>query len=305
MREITVNENDAGQRLDKFISKLMPKLPQSMMYRGLRKKCVKLNGRHVKDGSVRLKSGDELNLYFSDEFFEKKKNFRYVKPDIDIVYEDDNILVVNKAVGVVVHEDAKGTPKTLIAMVQSYLYDKGEYDPYKENTFKPALCNRLDRNTGGLVIAAKNAESLRSVNEAIRNRRIRKFYMAVVEGYPEGFAHLEGYMTRTNKVTVVSDEVSELSSFVSLDYKVKSRKNGYSLLEVELHTGRTHQIRSQLSAIGFPIAGDTKYGGHGAMFRQALWSVRLTFDFDEHSYMSYMNGHDISVTAPFEKDFDY
>lgn len=303
MRQVTVNENDGGQRLDKFLSKLMPKLPGSMLYKGLRKKCVRINGRHVKEGAVRVESGDVLQLYFNDEFFERENSFVYVKPELDIVYEDENILVINKAVGVLVHPDAGGRSKTLVDMVQSYLYEKGEYDPESENTFSPALCNRLDRNTGGLVIAAKNASALRAVNEGIRNRRIKKYYSAIAEGYTDDCGKLEGYVTRSGLVTSKADKNDKGAKQVSLSYKARARNNGYTLLEVELHTGRTHQIRSQLSAAGFPLAGDTKYGGHGGKFRQALWSVRLELDFDTSSPLAYLNGKRIEVKAPFEDEF--
>ena len=303
MRQVTVNENDGGQRLDKFLSKLMPKLPGSMLYKGLRKKCVRINGRHVKEGAVRVESGDVLQLYFSDEFFERENSFVYVKPELDIVYEDENILVINKAVGVLVHPDAGGRSKTLVDMVQSYLYEKGEYDPESENTFSPALCNRLDRNTGGLVIAAKNASALRAVNEGIRNSRIKKYYSAIAEGYTDDCGKLEGYVTRSGLVTSKADKNDKGAKQVSLSYKARARNNGYTLLEVELHTGRTHQIRSQLSAAGFPLAGDTKYGGHGGKFRQTLWSVRLELDFDTSSPLAYLNGKRIEVKAPFEDEF--
>ncbi len=303
MRQVTVNENDGGQRLDKFLSKLMPKLPGSMLYKGLRKKCVRINGRHVKEGAVRVESGDVLQLYFNDEFFERENSFVYVKPELDIVYEDENILVINKAVGVLVHPDAGGRSKTLVDMVQSYLYEKGEYDPESENTFSPALCNRLDRNTGGLVIAAKNASALRAVNEGIRNRRIKKYYSAIAEGYTDDCGKLEGYVTRSGLVTSKADKNDKGAKQVSLSYRARARNNGYTLLEVELHTGRTHQIRSQLSAAGFPLAGDTKYGGHGGKFRQALWSVRLELDFDTSSPLAYLNGKRIEVKAPFEDEF--
>lgn len=303
MRQVTVNENDGGQRIDKFITKLMPKLPGSMLYKGLRKKCVRLNGRHVKEGSVRVESGDVLQLYFNDEFFEQEPDFVYVKPELDIVYEDENILVINKAVGVLVHPDAGKKSKTLVDMVQSYLYAKGEYDPVRENTFRPSLCNRLDRNTGGLVIAAKNASALREVNESIRNRSIKKYYMAVAEGYTEDSGRLDGYVTRSGLVTSVADRNSSGAKKVSLSYRAVARKNGYTLLEIELHTGRTHQIRSQLSFAGFPLAGDTKYGGHGGRFRQALWSVRLVLSFDAASPLAYLNGKEINVKAPFETEF--
>ena len=304
MKEFVINENSGGQRTDKFIAKLMPKLPKSMMYKGFRKKCVKLNGKHIKDGSVFIEEGDVLQLYFRDEFFENEPEFRYIKPKLDIVYEDDNILVINKAVGIIVHADERNTGITLINMVQSYLFENNEYDPDKEQTFRPALCNRLDRNTGGLVIAAKNARALREMNERIRTREVRKLYKAVVEGYPGESGHLEGFAVRNEKVTAVSANESDNSRAVSLDYRVISQKNGYSLVEIELHTGRTHQIRAQFSAAGCPLAGDTKYGGHGGRFRQALWSVGLEFDFKDNDFsLGYLNGKKIAVEAPFEKEF--
>lgn len=304
MREFTVNGNDSGQRLDKFISKLMPKLPPSMMYKGLRKNCVKVNGKHVKNGAVQVSEGDEIALYFRDEFFEPEPEFRYVKPVLDIVYEDENIMIINKAVGVVVHSDDRGTKATLIEMVQSYLYERGMYDPVSENTFKPALCNRLDRNTGGLIIAACNAEALRSMNEQIRAHRVKKSYTAVVEGYPPESGELRGYSERSSKVTQISSEQTDQSKQVSLEYSVRAKKNGYALVDIVLHTGRTHQIRAQFSAEGYPLAGDTKYGGHGGVFRQALWSTGISFDFKgSGGILDYLDGKTFKVEAPFEREF--
>ena len=305
MRELVIGENDGGQRLDRFIKKLMPRLPQSMLYKGMRKNCVRLNGRHVKDGSVFVSEGDVITLYFKDEFFEKRESgFKYVKPELDIAYEDENILIVNKAVGVVVHADERNTQATLIDMIKSYLAENGEYDPEKENSFTPALCNRLDRNTGGLVIAAKKARALRDMNELIRNREVRKFYRAVAEGYPPAEGHLEGYTERSDKLTTVTDKRAEGAKTASLDYRVMAQSDGYSLLEIELHTGRTHQIRAQLAAAGYPLAGDTKYGAKDGSFRQALWSVRLLFEpADTERYLGYLRGKTVEVTAPFEKNF--
>lgn len=305
MKEIIINENSGGQRIDKFIAKFMPLLPKSMMYKGFRKNCVKLNGKHIKDGSVFVEEGDVLALYFRDEFFSPEPEFVYVKPKLDIVYEDDNILVINKSAGVAVHAGERDMGNTLVDMVQSYLFENNEYNPYSEQTFRPALCNRLDRNTGGLVIAAKNAEALRGMNERIRNREVRKFYAAIAEGYPEDNDHLEGWTSRSGKVTSVSDTEKENARRVSLDYRVTARRDGHSLLEIELHTGRTHQIRAQLSHAGYPLAGDTKYGGHGGMFRQALWSTRLIFDFKDTDFvLGYLKGKEIKVRAPFEKEFE-
>ena len=305
MREFVISENDGGQRLDRFIKKLMPRLPQSMLYKGMRKNCVRLNGRHTKDGSVFISEGDVITLYFKDEFFEKRESgFKYVKPELDIVYGDENILIVNKAVGVVVHADERNTQVTLIDMIKSYLAENGEYDPEAENSFTPALCNRLDRNTGGLVIAAKKARALRDMNELIRNREVRKFYRAVAEGYPPDTGHLEGYTERRDKLTTITDKKTEGARAASLDYRVMAQRDGYSLLEIELHTGRTHQIRAQLAAAGYPLAGDTKYGAKGGSFRQALWSVRLLFELtDTENSLGYLKGKSIEVTAPFEESF--
>ena len=299
MREFLINANDGGQRLDKFIQKLMPGLPKSLMYKGFRKNCVRLNGKHIKDGSNFINEGDCVSLYFNDKFFKNETDFEYVKPSLDIVYEDKNILIIDKKVGVLSHTDEKGSRYTLINIVKSYLYDCGEYNPQEEQTFKPALCNRLDRNTGGLVIAAKNASALREMNEGIRNRYVRKFYTAIVEGYTPKKGHIEGKLSRVDKLTTVTDN----GKTASLDYSVKEQKDGYSLLLIELHTGRTHQIRSQFAQLGFPLAGDTKYGGHGEKYRQALYSTKIIFEFPKESKLYYLNNKEISVVAPFEESF--
>lgn len=299
MREFLINENDSGQRLDKFISKLMPALPKSLLYKGLRKNCVKLNKKHVKDGSVFLKEGDVLSLYFKDEFFARHNNFKYVKPDIDIVYEDENIIVVNKEVGVLSHSDENGKGNTLIDMICSYLYDKKEYDPSSELTFRPSLCNRLDRNTGGLIIAAKNSAALREMNANIKNRCVRKFYTAIVCGQPQEIGDINTRLSREDKVTKVSENgVSAL-----LSYKVVARKSEKSLVEIELHTGRTHQIRAQFSYIGHPLWGDTKYGGTGKEYRQSLYATKLLFNIEKGNFFDYLDGVEMVISSPLEKEF--
>lgn len=299
MREFLINRNDGGQRLDKFIMKLMPNIPKSMLYKSLRKNCVRVNGKHIKDGNIILAEGDKVTLYMKDEFYGDTTDFKYVKPKLDIVYEDNNIMVINKPVGMLCHADEHGEGETLIDMVISYLYDTGEYNPKTENTFKPALCNRLDRNTGGLVISAKNASALREMNNAIKNRNVHKYYSAVVEGYTPESGILRGHIVRDNKVTVVSDEGKE----ASLAYKSVEQKNGYTLLEIELHTGRTHQIRAQFADFGYPLAGDTKYGAKSDKFRQALYSTRVKFNFPKDSMLEYLNEKEIRTEAPFMKDF--
>lgn len=291
MREVTVGINDGGQRLDKFISKLMPSLPKSMLYKGLRKNCVRLNGKHTKDGASFVSAGDVFTLYFNDEFFVRDAHFKYVKPKFTVEYEDENILVINKPVGLLSHSDENGNGVSLVDMVKSYLYDKGEYSPDTEQTFSPALCNRLDRNTGGLVIAAKNAMALREVNASIKRRKIRKFYTATVVGTPPSSGHLESKLERTDKITRVSDT----GKSASLDYRVMSHNDGVSVVEIELHTGRTHQIRAQFSEFGYPLVGDTKYGG-GNGFCQKLYSTKLIFGFDKSSPLSYLDGRSVTIT---------
>lgn len=298
MREFFINHNDGGQRLDKFIMKLMPDIPKSMLYKSLRKNCVRVNGKHVKDGAFVLNEGDNVVLYMKDEFY-KDGAFKYVKPNLDIVYEDSNIMVINKPVGVLCHNDENGKGNTLIDMIISYLYDTGEFNPNTENTFKPALCNRLDRNTGGLVISAKNAPALREMNRAIKAREVHKFYLAVAEGYTPQQGELKDKLSREGKVT----EVTQDGRDAHLKYKAIAQKNDYTLLEIELLTGRTHQIRAQFKNLGHPLAGDTKYGAKNGKFRQALYSTRVEFDFPTGSILEYLNGVDIGIEAPFEKEF--
>lgn len=304
MREVTINKNDANQRLDKFLTKYMPSMPQSMLYKGLRKNCVRLNGKHAKKGDVTLLEGDILTLYFKDEFFESKKKFVPVKSDLNIVYEDENIILINKEAGTVVHADDKGTENTLINRVLSYLFEKGEYDPENEHSFSPALCNRLDRNTEGIIIAAKNAETLRIINEKIKNREIKKLYLCVAEGCIENEGVLEAYLTRGDKIVSVSDKASPDAKLIKTKYRVISKNAVSSLLEVELLTGRTHQIRAQLSAIGYPLAGDVKYGAKKAEGGYSLCSYKLIFDFkSDAGILNYLTGKAFSISVKFAESF--
>lgn len=304
MREITVNKNDAGQRLDKFLNKFMPALPKGMLYKGLRKNCVRINDKHVKDGSVFLREGDVLKLYFNDEFFENKASFVPVKHRLDVVYEDENILIINKKSGTVVHTDDRGTENTLIREIQSYLFEKGEYSPTSEHSFSPSLCNRLDRNTSGLIIAAKNAESLRILNEKIRNREIRKIYLCIAQGHISGSGTLSAYLTRYEKKSAVSDKQTEKAKPVKLEYRVIAQNKDESLVEVELLTGRTHQIRAQFAHIGHPLKGDIKYGGSRMKNYQELVSRRIIFDFkSDAGILNYLCSRTFSVSDDFEKMF--
>ena len=305
MREITVNGHDANQRLDKFITKYMPRLPVGMLYKGLRKNCVRVNGKHVKDGARMLCEGDVLALYFSDEFFETEQTFTASRSDIDVVYEDDNIILINKPAGLVVHSDDRGTDDTLLSRMQSYLYKKGEYKPDSEHSFAPALCNRLDRNTSGIIIGAKNAEALRIMNEKIKKREVKKYYLAVAEGVTDAEGTITSRITRGDKKVSISD--AEDGKDAMLRYRTIAVKNNQSLIEVELMTGRTHQIRAQMAHIGHPLAGDKKYGAKTGQTRQKiqLASYKLYFDFkSDAGILNYLGNRQFEVTVPFAAAFD-
>ncbi len=303
MKKLIINKNDANQRLDKFLSKYLVNMPQSMLYKGLRKNCVRVNGKHIKDGKYMLAAGDELALYFKDEFFERDGKFTAGISDIDVVYEDENIILINKPRGIVVHSDDKGTADTLLSRMQSYLYKKGEYNPEDEHSFSPAFCNRLDRNTSGIIIGAKNAAALRTVNEKIRTREIKKLYLCIVEGKMSGGGYLEAYLTRGDKRVSVADEKTDNAKSIRTKYTVLAGKDGKSLVEAELETGRTHQIRAQFAHINHPLWGDKKYGSShtGAM---SLASYKLKFDFkSDASCLNYLNGREFTIDVDFAKSF--
>ncbi len=303
MREIKINSNDAMQRLDKFLTKYMNNIPQSMLYKGLRKNCVRVNGKHVKDGKYMLKDGDILSLYFKEEFYSGKKQFKLNYGNIDIIYEDENILLINKPRGIVVHADDKGSSDTLLARMQSYLYVKGEYRPGIEHSFAPAFANRLDRNTSGIIIGVKNAPALRIINEKIRTREIKKFYLCIVEGCIEKSGTLSAFLTRGEKKVSVTDTRTENSKNIITHYTVISSQSDRSLLEIELFTGRTHQIRAQMAHIGHPLWGDIKYGSiHKPPMRLA--SCKLCFDFSSDAgILNYLRGKEFQITADFFKTF--
>lgn len=306
MRKFIINANDAGQRVDKFITKAAPMLPASVMYKGIRTKNIKLNRKRC-GISDRLSEGDILEIYLPDEFFpdiHEGYAFMNVPGDIDVIYEDENILLINKKCGLVVHEDDSGTADTLVNRMLRYLYDKGEYDPDRENSFTPALCNRLDRNTQGIVIAAKNAEALRILNEKIRDREIDKRYLCIVCGTPpkneDTLTHYLFKDSKTNRVTV-SDRKTPSNKTIVTRYKVIRSGGELSLLEIQLLTGRTHQIRAHMAYMGYPLLGDGKYGSNRinrlyGVKTQALCAYRLRFCFKGDSgILGYLTGREFTV----------
>ncbi|MBR6386372.1 MAG: RluA family pseudouridine synthase [Ruminococcus sp.] len=313
MKEFIINKNDSGQRVDKFVTKALPELPKSMMYKLFRKKDIKINGKKC-DISAVLSEGDIVRIYVKDEVSAVRTadtGFLSASDDLKIAYEDENILVAFKPVGVDSHANGETHSDTLIDRIKKYLYDKGEYNPESENSFSPALCSRLDRNTAGLVISAKNAESLREINSAIKDGKIHKIYQCItVSKPPKNSDILTAYHKIDDKRNIVriSDKYADGYKEIKTGYKILGEKNGLFLLEITLYTGRKHQIRAHLSHIGAPILGDGKYGNIAlnkryGIFYQELCACRLSFGLDENSPLAYLNKTEIKVPA-FEKRFN-
>ena len=309
MQTLHIQKNDAGQRLDKFLQKTYRRLPISMMYKYIRQKDIKRNGRRCTPAD-RLCEGDVLTLYVKEEFLEQAPpvyDFLSASRQLDILYEDDNLLLLNKKAGLLSHPDDHEYGDTLIGRVQRYLYEKDSYRPEDEQSFAPALVNRIDRNTCGIVIAAKTAEALRILNQKLRDRELHKYYLCLVHGTPvPQKATLTAFLVKNeaqNRV-YVSDTPQPNARRIDTRYTVLESHNGLSLLEIELLTGRTHQIRAHLASIGHPLLGDGKYGTNalnkGTGFsKQALCSYKLTFDFTTPAgELNYLNGRSFSLPDP-------
>ncbi|MBM6885214.1 RluA family pseudouridine synthase [Pseudoflavonifractor phocaeensis] len=307
MKEFTIGKNDAGQRLDRWLAKTLPLLPGPLAQKYIRLKRVKVNGKGSQR-DVRLQVGDLLQLYINDEFFDQPREdnafLAVFKPKLDIVYEDENLMLLNKRPGLLCHADELEKVNTLITHIQAYLYQKKDWNPRDEHSFTPALCNRIDRNTGGIVMAAKNAETLRILNQKIRDREIAKYYLAIIHGKmtpPQG--KLEGFLLKDEdkaQVKVFRKPVPGGKSAATL-YKTLTVNRGLSLVECELLTGRTHQIRAQFAAAGHPLLGDGKYGRerdnkqYGRSF-QALYSYKLEFTFPTGAgILEYLRGRVFTV----------
>lgn len=311
MQKILINQNDADQRLDKFLQKTFPDLPVSAMYKYIRKKRIKINHKRA-EISTRLSEGDCVELYIGDDFLVRpsKEDFQEVSPNITVVYEDAHILIVEKPFGMVVHEDANHKTDTLIQNIKAYLYQKGDYRPEEEHSFTPALCNRIDRNTAGLVIAAKSAEGLRIINQKIKNREIQKQYLCIVQGTPQPKeALLHHYLQKDGKRNkmMVFDQPNAETKEALTQYHILQKKHRFSLAEITLVTGRTHQIRAQMAAIGHPLLGDVKYGASKpnpsrSIPNQALYSYRIQFCFTSPAgNLEYLNGKIMTVSDAAQK----
>ena len=309
MKEFIVGKNDAGQRLDRFVGKTVPLLPDSLLQKYIRLKRIKLNRKGAKR-DTRLSEGDCIQLYINDEFFEKPREensyLKVGKPRVTIVYEDENILLADKKPGVLCHSAGQWDYNTLIANIQAYLAQKGEWRPWEENSFAPALCNRIDRNTGGIVIAAKNAEALRIINEKIKLREIEKYYLCAVHGRPDPPSGiLENYLFKDavkNRVYVKNKNEPGAKTAVT-EYRTLRSKGPLSLVECRLLTGRTHQIRAQMAHVGWPLLGDGKYGSERFNKNydeagQALYSYKLQFSFPtDAGLLNYLRGKEFTVDS--------
>ncbi|MBR6744275.1 MAG: RluA family pseudouridine synthase, partial [Clostridia bacterium] len=271
-----------------------------------RTKKIKVNRKRAEIGQM-LAEDDTVELFLPPEFLEREQSdslFKNIRPSFGVVYEDENLLICNKPVGMLSHADKEGEKNTLIEHVKAYLWQKGEYSPEDEQSFAPALCNRIDRNTCGLVLAAKNAETLRVMNEKIKKRAISKFYLCRVHGVPkQKEATLTGYLKKdadANKVEIFQTvpknaRYADDYKRIVTKYRVLAAVGDEAILEVELVTGRTHQIRAHMASIGHPLLGDGKYAENSAdrksgVFRQALCSYKLRFEQDEPSVLDYLEG---------------
>lgn len=307
MKEVIIDKNDSGQRLDRFLKKYFKSAPQSFIYKMLRKKNIKINNKKGNPDTI-IMEGDTIQFYLSDETIEKfqgNKEVNKSKFALNIIYEDENILLINKPAGILSHSADKEYGNNIVDGMIHYLYEKGEYNPRVEKTFKPSICNRLDRNTSGIIIGAKNYEALKIINASIKEGYVHKYYKTIVKGIVKKEGILEGYLAKDeelNKVKV-SDEEGENTKKIITKVKVLKTSNKYSLLEIELITGRTHQIRAHLSNIGHPVIGDIKYGDKAinryfrenySLESQFLHAYKIVFSTLE-TPLNYLNGKEFTA----------
>lgn len=267
MKTIVITENESNQRLDRFLKKLMPQASTGFLQKMLRKKRIKLNGQKS-EPSTTITAGDVVSIYFAEETI---ANFRAAtppkkldknSPQLDIIFENSDLLVLNKPVELLAQPDKSEEP-SLIDHAVSYLIKKGDYDPKTNLTFTPACANRLDKNTTGIILVPKNYKTLQAVNCAIREDRTEKIYFTIVTGKPKATDEIIGYLKKDgdkNSVTFSPQQTAPTDKKAILNYETLASHGDYALLKIILKTGRSHQIRVQLSAMGLPIVGDPKYG---------------------------------------------
>lgn len=311
MKSVKVNSNDAGQRLDKFLLKHFESLPKSMMFKQIRKKNIKLNRKRCTPEQI-INDGDVIELYLTDDMLNERKvhyDFMSAPKELCIIYEDENIILMDKPQGVLCHPDGREYVNTLVASMKRYLYEKGEYKPEDENSFTPSLANRIDRNTGGIVIGAKNYQSLKILNEKIKSREIDKYYLTVCEGLFDNKSDvLDGYLVKDERKNMVKvlPEMIDGAKRIRTRYTVLDSYDNKSLVEIELLTGRTHQIRAHLASIGHPLLNDGKYGTVHGRFKQELYSYKLRFSFnDDAGALQYLDGREfVSKNCPVLNKFE-
>lgn len=318
MREIVINENEAGQRLDKFLAKYMKKAPKSFFYKMLRKKNIVINGKKA-SGNEKLSIGDQVRLYLSDEtirnFSEEEGSIekklsqgKGILKEEQIIYEDDHILLLNKPVGVL-SQRADEKEESFVEWIIRYLLVTNALSKEQLRTFRPSVCNRLDRNTSGLIAAGKSLTGLQNLSRLFKERDLKKYYHCVVVGKMETGGNIRGYLSKnekTNKVTISKHPQKEEDAFIETSYRPISTTDTATYLEVHLITGRPHQIRAHLASIGHPLIGDYKYGNRGenekfkekyGLYSQLLHSCRLEFPQIEGS-LSYLSGQTFEAPLP-------
>lgn len=309
MKEIRITKNEENQRLDKFLLKYMNKASKGFLYKMLRKKRIKYNGQRA-EGSELLRAGDTLQLYLAEETiasFMEEKTVPEAKRHFGIVYEDDDILVVSKPAGLLTHPEKSSDTDTLIDQILYYLYQKGQYVPEAESSFTPALCNRLDRNTSGIVIAGKTLKGVQAVNETIRSHKLDKYYLTLVAGEVKEVGEIDLFLTKDesrNQVRLSRREGSGMRSVTK--YRPIAHTKGYTLLEILLVTGKTHQIRAHMQSIGHPVVGDRKYGSEHSnrMFceqyglsNQFLHALRVEWK-EPAGALGYLKGKEMTAPLP-------
>ena len=310
MKEFQIRDNEAGQRFDKYLSKLLRNAPKSFFYKMLRKKNITLNGKKA-TGNEKLEAGDKIKLFLSDETFDKfseQKQAARAVTALDVIYEDSDILLINKPAGMLSQPDDSGEP-SIVEYLTGYLLEKGELTEEDLRTFRPSVCNRLDKNTSGIIAGGKSLAGLQELSELFHDRTVHKEYLCVVNGVLKGRKHIKGYLykdTKLNKVTIYRQKEKDAQPIETV-YEPLGDNGRVTLLKVGLITGRTHQIRAHLASEGHPLAGDTKYGQESFNRRcrekyqlkhQLLHAFRLSFPDGMDGRLSNLSGKCFEAPLP-------